>query len=91
VPTERTAYKELRKAKKRHFRNISTKSELNTAAKNFASLLKAKNAEEAKKALSTLVSKMDRAASKGIIKPNTAARKISRLMKKLSSPRSPKA
>lgn len=90
VPIKRTAYKELRKAKKRHSRNISTKTELNTAAKNFASLLKAKDAEEAKKALSILVSKMDRAASKGIIKPNTAARKISRLMKKLS-PRSPKA
>lgn len=90
MPTERTAYKELRKAKKRHFRNISTKSELSTAAKNFASLLKTKNTAEAKKALSILVSKMDRAASKGIIRPNTAARKISRLMKKLSSPQSPK-
>ena len=88
MPRERTAYKELRKAKKRHFKNISTKSELRTSVKNFESLVAAKKTEEAKKELSALVSKLDRAASKGIIKNNTAARKISRLMKKLSA-RSP--
>ncbi len=85
MPRERTAYKELRKAKKRHFKNISTKSELRTSVKNFENLVKAKKIDEAKKALSSLISKMDKAASKGIIKDNTAARKISRLMKKLSS------
>ena len=90
MPREKTAYKELRKSKKRHFKNISTRSDLRTYAKNFESLVKAKKSDEAKKALSTLVSKLDKAASKGIIKKNTAARKISRLMKKLS-PRSPKA
>ena len=84
MPRERTAYKELRKAKKRHFKNISTKSDLRTSIKNFESLITAKKADEAKKALSALVSKLDKAASKGIIKNNTAARKISRLMKKLS-------
>ena len=90
MPRERTAYKELRKAKKRHFKNITTKSDLRTSAKHFESLISAKKIDEAKKALSALVAKLDRAASKGIIKKNTAARKISRLMKKLS-PRSPKA
>ncbi|MFA6321440.1 MAG: 30S ribosomal protein S20 [Candidatus Omnitrophota bacterium] len=85
MPRERTAYKELRKAKKRHFKNISTKSDLRTAVKNFESLAKAKKNDEAKKALSSLISKLDKAASKGIIKKNTAARKISRLMKMLTS------
>ena len=84
MPRERTAYKELRKAKKRHFKNISTKSDLRTSVKNFESLVKTKKNDEAKKALSLLISKLDKAASKGIIKKNTAARKISRLMKKLS-------
>jgi len=85
MPRERTAYKELRKAKKRHFKNISTKSDLRTSIKGFESLVKAKKTDEAKKTLAALVSKLDKAASKGIIKNNTAARKISRLMKKLSS------
>ena len=84
MPREKTAYKELRKAKKRHFKNISTKSDLRTSVKNFEGLVKTKKNDEAKKALSLLISKLDKAASKGIIKKNTAARKISRLMKKLS-------
>ena len=84
MPRERTAYKELRKARKRHYKNISTRSDLRTSIKNFESLVKTKKADEAKKALSILVSKLDKAASKGVIKNNTAARKISRLMRKLS-------
>ena len=84
MPRERTAYKELRKAKKRHFKNISTKSDLRTSVKDFESLIKAKKTDEAKKELSSLISKLDKAASKGIIKNNTASRKISRLMRKLS-------
>ncbi|MDD5436149.1 MAG: 30S ribosomal protein S20 [Candidatus Omnitrophica bacterium] len=85
MPRERTAYKELRKARKRHYKNISTKSDLRTSIKNFESLLKAKKNDEAKKALASLVSKLDKAASKDVIKKNTAARRISRLMKKLSA------
>ena len=85
MPREKTAYKELRKSRKRHFKNISTKSDLRTSTKHFESLVTAKKVDEAKKALASLVSKLDRAAAKGIIKNNTAARKISRLMKKLSS------
>ena len=85
MPIKRSAYKELRKAKARHFKNISTKSDLKTLAKRVESMLKAKKIDDAKKILSVLVSKIDRAASKGVIKKNTASRKISRLMKKLSS------
>jgi small subunit ribosomal protein S20 len=84
LPIEITAYKELRKAKNRHFKNISTKSEMGTLAKNFERLVLAKKTDEAKKVLKTLVSKIDKASSKGIIKANTASRKISRLMKKLT-------
>lgn len=85
MPIKRSAYKELRKAKKRHFRNISAKSELKTAVKKLEKLISDKKAEEAKKVMPYVVSKIDRAASKGVIKNNTASRKISRLMKKLWS------
>lgn len=84
MPVKRSAYKELRKAKLRHYKNISTKTELRTLAKKFEKLVTSKKPDEASKALAALVSKIDRAASKGIIKRNTASRKISRLMKKLS-------
>ena len=85
MPIKRTAYKELKKSKVRHLKNISTKSELKTFAKKIEKLLSDKKTEEVKKEISSLVSKIDRAASKGVIKKNTASRKIARLMKKLSS------
>lgn len=85
MPHERTAYKEIRKSKLRHFKNISTKTELKTLIKNFDKLVDTKKTDESKKALSAIVSKIDRAASKGILKRNTASRKIARLMKKVSS------
>lgn len=85
MPHERTAYKELRKSKLRHFKNISTKTELKTLMKDFGSLVADKKADEAKKALSFIVSKIDKAASKGVLKSATASRKIARLMRKVSS------
>lgn len=84
MPIKRSAYKELRKAKKRHLRNTSISTELKTILKKFESLLSAKKLDEAKASLNTVISKIDRASSKGIIHKNTASRKISRLMKKLS-------
>jgi small subunit ribosomal protein S20 len=84
LPIKRSAYKELRKAKLRHFKNISTRTELKTIIKKFQKLLETKNVAEAKKAIPALISKIDKAASKGIVKRNAAARKISRLMKKLA-------
>ena len=85
MPTERTSYKELRKSKRRHTRNIAIKSELKTLVKKLEKILAEKKADEAKKTIDYVVSKVARAASKGVIKKNTASRKISRLMKKLSS------
>jgi len=84
LPIKKSAYKELGKSKTRHSNNISIRSELKTLAKKFYHLLSEKKTEEAKKEISLLVSKIDRAASKGVIKRNTASRKISRLMRKLS-------
>jgi len=85
LPREKTAYKELRKAKRRHFRNISAKTELKTFAKKFEKLVASKKSDEAGKMIKTLMSKLNKAAAKGIIHKNTASRKISRLMKRLAS------
>ncbi|MDD5496153.1 MAG: 30S ribosomal protein S20 [Candidatus Omnitrophica bacterium] len=84
MPIKRSAYKELRKAKAKHLKNISTKSELKTLVKKFEKLLSDKKVDEAKKFINTLVSKIDRAASKKVIRRKTAHRKISRLAKKLA-------
>lgn len=84
MPRERTAYKEIRKAKKRHLANISTKTELKTLKKSFERLVAEKKVDEAKKALPLVTSKICRAVTKGIMKKNTASRQISRLARSLS-------
>ena len=84
MPIKRAAYKELRKSRKRHFVNISTKSELKKLTKKFHELVSGKKFEDAKRSLKELASKIDRAASKGVIHKNAASRKISRLMKGLA-------
>jgi len=85
MPIKRTAYKELRKSKIRHFKNISTMSELKTLTKKFERLISEKKTDEARGLLRVLVSKIDRAALKGVIHKNAASRRISRLTTKLSS------
>ena len=91
MPRERSAYKEIRKAKKRHSANISTRTELKTIKKNYEKLLTEKKFDEAKKLLPQVVSKINRAYTKGVLKKNTASRHISRLSKRLSSAATAKA
>jgi len=83
MPQKRSASKEIRKAKKRHLRNIGISSELKTVIKKFNLLLSEKKFTQAKEFLRVVSSKLSRAATKGIIHKNTASRKISRLSKLL--------
>lgn len=83
MPIKRASFKDLRKSKKRHKKNIAIRSELHSLTKKFESLINAKKANEAKDTLKALISKIDKAASKGVIHPNAASRKASRLTKRL--------
>lgn len=83
MPIKKSAFKELRKAKKRHLRNIKIISELKTLDKKFISLVAEKKIEQAEKVLNRLISKLDKAAVKKIIQKNKVSRKKSRLMRKL--------
>ena len=85
MPILHASYKDIKKTAKRTLRNKTLKSELKTEVKKFADLLSSNKTEEAKKAISALISKIDRARTKGVIHKNTASRKKSRLMKKLAS------
>ena len=81
MPIKRSSFKDLRKSRARRVRNLSTMSEIRTLAKKFESLIIEKKTKEAGAALSSFASKMDKAAKKGVIKKNNAARKKSRLAK----------
>lgn len=85
MPIKKSAFKELRKGKKRHLKNIGVISELKTLNKKFLKLVGEKNIEQSKKILSQLIAKLDKAAAKKIIHKNKAGRKKSRLMRRFNS------
>lgn len=77
-----SAIKKARQDERRRARNQSVQSSVRTAAKRVETLLGSENKEELAKELKKTISTIDKAASKGVIHRNTAARKISRLSKK---------
>jgi len=85
MPILHAAYKSIKVTKRRNARNQSIKSQLKTETTKFVDLISSKKPDEAKKQLNVLMSLLDRACSKGVIKKSTASRKKSRLMKKLRS------
>ncbi len=84
MPIKKAAFKAVRQSKKRRVRNSQTKKTISSAIKTSRSLVDNKKNEEAKKSVLKTIRLLDKAVSKGIIKKNTAARKKSRLMKKLN-------
>ncbi len=83
MPIKRSAYKELRKAKRRHAANLEKNSKLKTSIKKFEKLLEDKKTDEAKAYFNTIVSIIDKASAKGILHKNNASRRKMRLAKRL--------
>jgi len=79
MPRRRTSLKAQRKDKKRRLRNLKIKRDIKKAIKKFRAYLLEKNTAEAKTFLSSVFSKLDKAAKKGVIKENNVARKKSQL------------
>jgi len=84
MPIKKSAWKELRKGKRRRQRNISVKSELRTLLRKLQNFIASAKKQDAFDAYKKLVSKLDKAASNKIIHKNTASRSKSRLAKKIS-------
>ncbi len=84
MPQTKSAKKALRQTKKRTKRNFKVKKDLDYLFRQLKKALnqsdKAKTEEFSKK----LIKALDKAAQKKVIKKNTAARKKSRLMKKVN-------
>ncbi len=79
-----SAIKRHKQSEKRRLRNATVKSTLKTAVKKVKEAQAAGNADEAKANLKKAVSEIDKAATKGVLHRNNAARKISRLTKSLN-------
>ena len=76
--------KEARNSEKRQMRNRAVRSRAKTFITRAEKLVFTGEMESAQAAVAESISALDRAAEKGIIHPNNAARRKSRLMKKLN-------
>ncbi len=80
----KSAQKQMRATAKRQLRNKSVRSQTKTNITKVEKLIFSGELEAAREAVVAAVSSLDKAAEKGIIHPNNAARRKSRLMKKLN-------
>ena len=83
MPNKSFAAKRMRQEKKRRMRNRIYKKRIKTAYKKVLSLIEEGNKEILKQAFSEFQSICDKAVKKHVIHKNNAARKKSRLYKKI--------
>ena len=85
MPNTKSAIRRVRRVKKQTHINRIRKSKYKNAIKKMDLFLKEKEKEKAKKYFANFQSILMQVAKSGIISKNTAARKISRISKKISS------
>ena len=81
----KSAQKQVRVAERRQQRNKSIRSQVKTNITKAEKLIFSGELEAAQEAVVTAVASLDKAAEKGIIHGNNAARRKSRLLKKLNA------
>ena len=85
MPNTKSAIRRVRRVKKQTQVNRIRKSKYKSAVKQMELYLKGKEKEKAKKYFSKFQSILMQVAKSGVVNKNTAARKISRISKRLSS------
>ncbi|MDD5038410.1 MAG: 30S ribosomal protein S20 [Dehalococcoidales bacterium] len=80
----KSAKKGVRQTERRRLQNKAVRSLSKTNITKAEKLTFAGELEAARGAIATAISSLDKAAEKGVIHPNNAARRKSRLMKKLN-------
>jgi small subunit ribosomal protein S20 len=79
----KSAVKRARQSEERRLKNSHVKSTMKTYIKKIVSVMETKDTEHVDEAFKKAVSVINSAASKGVIHPNNASRKVSRLSKKV--------
>ena len=85
MPNIKSAVKRVKTNDKRRALTASQKSALRTAVKAADAALVSNEVETAKAAIQAASKKLDKAVTKGLVHKNAAARKKSRLAKKLNA------
>lgn len=89
MPVTKTAIKEMRSSARKAIRNKSVRSMCKSSITKAERLIFSGDLEAAEKAVVTAISTLDKAAEKGVIHANNAARRKQRLMKKLNQLKTP--
>ena len=85
MATHVSALKRAGQSKKRQLRNTVVKTLIKTSSKKVMKAVEGNDLGEAKKALASAIPIIQKASSRKIIHKKTAARKISRLAKKVNT------
>jgi len=85
LATHTSALKRARQSERRRMRHAAIKSAIRTYSKKVLKAVEGKNLEEAREALARAIPAIQRASPKKAIHKKTAARKISRLTKKVNA------
>ncbi len=85
MANHKSAIKAHRKSQERATRNSSIRSRFKTFIKKVDVCIANNSYEDARKALQVAESELMKAVSKGVLKLNTASRKVSRLTKRVKS------
>jgi small subunit ribosomal protein S20 len=85
LANHKSAEKRNRQAEKRRIKNASVKSHVKTQIKKILTAVEEKNLEKSKDELYTTIKVIDKAAAKGVLHKNNAARKVSRLTRKVNA------
>jgi len=85
MPNIKSAIKRVKTNEVRKAHNATAKSAMRTAVKKVESAIVVNDAAQAKETFADAARKLDKAAAKGLIHKNAAARKKSRLMKKMNT------
>ena len=80
----KSTQKAIRVAARKQMRNKSVRSAVKTYITKAERLITTKELDSAKEAVAQAIVSLDKAAQKGVIHPNNAARHKSRLIKKLN-------
>ena len=81
MPNIKSAIKRVKVSEKKRMRNKPIKSRARTMVGHVRRAIQTGDARTAAQSLTTAQSALDRAASKGVIHPNNAARRKSRIMR----------
>lgn len=87
MPNIKSVIKDVKKSRELRLRNLATRSRIKTYVKKAKAAID-EGAENSATLVSETVSIVDNAAKRGIIHPNAAARRKSRLMKR-TAPKQP--